>query len=171
MSDILSTTLPDSALLRRYSEDHSCYTDCFSTLYPAPIGLPEFVEAFYTAPLFRCERVILKLCVRRPSTDQQAAEVAQGRIQRFAAWDVEDRADNQLLMCDMASRTRSWFMCVPEQEKTRLYFGSAVTPAKGAQELGFMFRVLHPLHELYSRALLTGATRRLSLDLGQTAAR
>jgi hypothetical protein len=125
--------------------------------------------AFYTTAVFKLERLILKLAVSRPSTDAQAKQLAAGSIDAFAAWDVEARSDNQLLMCDVQRRTRSWLMVVPMEGSsgtpTRLYFGSAVVPVKNARTgkltLGFVFRALLGFHRLYSVVLLSAARSRL----------
>lgn len=118
--------LPADALSARYRSEDGHYTDCFATDVQGEVSLAEFVEAFYTARLFRCERVILKYFAKRPSTDAEARAVAQGTAKSFAAWTVEDRTDTQLLMCDMHEATRSWFKVEPAGGSTRLFFGSAV---------------------------------------------
>lgn len=149
--------LPDDALLQHYART-GAYTDCFGTDVPGPIPHARYVEAFYTTPLFKLERVILALAVRRPSTDAQARALAEGRLDRFAAWDVEQRAENQLLMCDLFGNTRSWLMVAPTVGGTRLYFGSAVVPkAMGRGS----FTGMLAFHKLYSRALLASARFRL----------
>ncbi len=155
----MDAELPDDALLARYQPPH--YTDCFSVTVPRDVSLEAFVYAFYTAPLFRCERVILKL-IGRSSTVADALRLVQQDQDRFAAWSVEDRATDQLLMCDFQSRTRSWFMVLPEQSATTLYFGSAVIADKQSDGPPTTYRVLLRLHRLYSRLLLRGAVRRLA---------
>jgi hypothetical protein len=61
--------------------------------------------------------------------------------------------------------TRSWLMSVADpaapSPTTRLYFGSAIIPRKGAAGLGVGFRAMVPFHRLYARALLKAAARRL----------
>jgi hypothetical protein len=152
--------LPADALLARYRGDGS-YTDCYVTEVSRPVSQAEYVEAFYTSGVFKLERLILKLLVARPSTDQQARELASGQRASFAAWSVEARAPDQLLLCDFRGRTRSWL----STSGTRLYFGSAVIPvaSRGSRKagLGFAFRALLGFHRLYSRVLLQAAVRRL----------
>lgn len=165
MFKIEKSQLPADALLQSYSNMEGAYTDCFSTEVNNAVGLPEFVTAFYTTPLFKLERFILRHAVAKPSTDQQAREVADSQIDHFAAWTVEQRRDGQLLMCDFQSRTRSWFMTAPldseNKNTTRLYFGTAVTPlaGKGNQKpsIGFAFHAMLGFHKLYSVALLSAA--------------
>ena len=171
MLKISTSPLPDNALLRRYCDGSGHHTDCFSVAVSQQVDLPQFVEAFYTAPLFRCERVVLKFAAKRPSTDEDAADIANGKTTRFAAWDVEDRSEYQLLMCDMTSKTRSWFMTRQVACGTQLYFGSAVTVDQKTGRLGFLFNALLPLHKIYSHALLKGAVKRLSQGPAQAVAR
>lgn len=152
--------LPPQALLRKYLDGVN-HTDCFRVPASRAVSHSEYVEAFYTTWLFRLERWILALLVARPSTDAQAREVATGRREAFAAWSVEARAEDQLLMCDMHGRTRSWLMT----DGSTLYFGSAVVAvpdsAGAGRRLGTLYRVLLGFHELYSRALLRAAATRL----------
>lgn len=168
-------SLPPEALLQAYADTDGCYTDCYVAETEGAVTLPAYVAAFYTTRLFKLERFILKWTISRPSTDREAAQVAAGQIDRFAAWTVEGRADDQLLMCDIAGRTRSWFMIEPGAGRgTRLYFGSAVVPVAdrktGKRRLGFGFNALLGFHKLYSRALLSAARARLAREkAGQTA--
>ena len=145
--------LPADALLQKYVRS-GAYTDCYSTHAHVTVSLADYVHAFYTAWLFKLERFILRIALSRPSTDDEARQVAAGDIDRFAAWSVEERSDDQLLMCDFQGRTRSWFMVAG----TRLYFGSAVVPVTVTES---KFRFLLGLHRLYSRALLHAARSRL----------
>ena len=123
----------------------------------------QYVEAFYTTWLFKLERWILKWALSRPSTDAQARELAAGALERFSAWRVEGRADNQLLMRDeFTGRTHSWLMTEARAGGTRLYFGSVVL-RRGDGRLGGSFGLLLGFHKLYSRLLLGAARRRLGL--------
>jgi hypothetical protein len=162
MPMIETRSLPRQALLARYA-GNGAYTDCFAAELDGSIDCARYVEAFYTTPLFRAERLILRLAIEAPSTDEQAHLLASGAIDRFAAWRVEDRAPDQLLMCDIRGSTRSWFMVERLTDgaapRTRLYFGSAVVSAAMRRPL---FRWLLAFHVLYSRALLLSARRRLA---------
>ena len=106
MGNVQACALPDQALLARYARS-GAYTDCYTAQVAGPVSHARFVEAFYTGTLFKLERLLLAWFVARPSTDAQAKELASGGRAGFAAWSVEDRAPDQLLMCDMAGRTRS----------------------------------------------------------------
>ena len=155
------TALPEDALLQVYAQQPDCYTDCFSATVPRDVDLPEFTTAFYSGWLFGLERMILKLVANRPSTTADIAALASGETDKFAAWSVEGREPGQILLCDMHGRTRSWLCVAPEGANTRVYFGSAVTPPPGESDLGFVFKSLLRFHKLYSRALLSAATRAL----------
>jgi hypothetical protein len=165
---ITSCPIPESALLKSYLRD-GAYADCYVTEIAKPVSHAQYVEAFYTTAVFKVERLILKWWVARPSTDAQARELAAGTADSFAAWDVEDRSENQVLLSDLSGRTRSWLMVAPCMGEggpcTRLYFGSAVVPRRNAKTgrlaLGFEFRALLGFHKLYSRVLLSAARSRL----------
>lgn len=159
--------LPPESLLHRYVAA-GAFTDCYTTEVAHAVSQPEFVEAFYTTALFKLERVILRVCLSRPSTDGQAGQLARGELTAFAAWCVEDRSANQLLLRDFAGRTRSWLMVSPpsgSSANTKLFFGSAVVPVNDAggkkARIGFVFTALLGFHKLYSRALLRAARSRI----------
>jgi len=171
LSAILPCALPDASLLNRYRLQQGAYTDCYSTEIAHSVSQAEFVEAFYTTWVFKLERAILKWAVAKPSTDTQAALLAQGDLDAFSAWTVEDRRQDQVLLCDLHGRTRSWLMTVPAEsgDGTRLYFGSAVVAAKGSKsgaDIGSGFRLLLGFHKIYSRVLLRAAVRRLQVAGG-----
>lgn len=165
MSTINASPMPDGALLARYQRD-GAYADCYATDLEFAITHVQFVTAFYTTWLFKLERLILKWTIARPSSDAQAAALAAGGSDEFAAWRVEARAPDQLLLTDLYGRTRSWLMVTSlERGGTRLYFGSAVVPGKQAPgakaTLGIGVRALLGFHRLYSLALLSAARARL----------
>lgn len=160
--------VPPDALLAQYQRARA-YTDAYVINVPGRVELADYVPAFYTTWLFRAERLVLTLLVGKGSTDAQAMDLAMGSADRFAAWSVEARKSDQILMCDYLSKTRSWLMCEPNgAEGTRLYFGSAIVPQRitsnGQVYLGLGFHILLPFHKLYSRALLRAAGRRLRQD-------
>ncbi len=168
MAPIRACALPVGALLSTYLRGGS-YADCYVTEVAGPVSHAEYVESFYTTTVFKTERLLLAWFASRPSTDLQARELASGTLCSFAAWSVEARSTDQLLLCDFQGRTRSWLMCAPGRgihpNGTLLYFGSAVVPAKStrseASEMGFVFRALLGFHKLYSRVLLRAAASRL----------
>jgi len=165
MSDIHPCPLPPDALLSKYSAT-GAYTDCYTTHVAKRVSQAQFVEAFYTGGVFRLERLLIRLFLSKASTDAQVSQLAAGELREFAAWRVEDRTPTQLLLCDIAGRTRSWLMVSPATAGTTLYFGSAVVPAarrtKGKSRMGFRFKALLGFHRLYSRMLLGAARDRLA---------
>jgi hypothetical protein len=173
MLPIQPVALPQHALLGKYTHD-GAHTDCYTTEIHGSVSHAEYVEAFYTTAVFKLERLLLAWFVSKPSSDAQAKQLAAGELNSFAAWGVEERSVNQLLMCDFKGRTCSWLMVVPVQSSgaatTRLYFGSAVVPivnkASGQARLGFAFRALLGFHKLYSKVLLRAASSRLARSRG-----
>ena len=161
MSSIQTTSLPAGALLERYSAS-GAYTDCYVATLPGQVALAEFMAAFYTTPIFKLERWLLARFLRYPSTDHEVQLLAQGQLTRFAAWHVESRESNQVILA--AGRTRSWLMAsqLPARPgATSLYFGSAVVQRRRGS-LSWQFSALLGFHKLYSRALLAATVRRLA---------
>lgn len=177
---ISSAPLPEKALLARYKDNQGLmgfqrdrgfqgdrgYTDCFTLVLEQRIHLADFVEAFYTSPLFKIERFILSL-IGKPSNNKMAKELALGLRTDFAAWTVEDRNDNQILLCDFMKKTRSWLMVEfsEDQDQSKLYFGSAVvykTSKSNEIKPPVGFSLLSRFHVWYSKALLNAAHRRLT---------
>lgn len=167
MTSIRRCELPEDALLRRYLLDGG-YVDCYAAEIPRSVDHADYIEAFYTTSLFKLERALLAWLIDRPSLDRQARALARGELASFAAWTVEARESNQLLLCDLYGRTRSWMMSVPARSgaATRLLFGSAVVPVTnrrtGRSEMDLRFRALLGFHKLYSRALLLTAAARVT---------
>ena len=167
MSSIQRCDLPPGALLGKYLQGES-YVDCYVTEVTKQVSHAEYVEAFYTTAVFKIERLLLAWFVSRPSTDEQARQLATGMLGAFAAWSVEGRSADQLLLSDFGGRTRSWLMNRPSPDltSTELFFGSAVIPVvskrTGKAALGVTFRALLGFHKLYSRALLRAAVNRLA---------
>lgn len=166
MAAITRETLPKGALLERY-RDGGAYTDCFVTDVDGAVAHSDYVRAFYTSWLFKVERWILTVVVNKPSNDGEAAVLTESHVDRFAAWSVEARATNQILLCDYQHRTRSWLMTVAVNggQQTRLYFGSAVVPnrpdGQTDRAFGAAFRLLVGFHKIYAQALLRAAVGNL----------
>ena len=169
--------LPKDALLEKYKQT-GAKTDCYFVDIPKQVSQAQYIEAFYTTPLFKIERFILALVARRPSTDEQAKSLAQGEAKNFSAWSVEQQTTEQLLLCDFMGKTRSWLKSSPistsisasidtadGNNSTRLYFGSAVIPKQdhpsGKARIGIGFQLLGGFHHVYSKALLKAAYVRL----------
>ena len=71
MTGICRTDVPVHSLLSSYIGT-GAYVDCYSVDVPTSVTLACFVEAFYTTPLFKLERLLLGLFISRPSTDVEA---------------------------------------------------------------------------------------------------
>lgn len=158
--------LPADALLNRYVSAGT-YVDCYVAEVARSVSCAEYVEAFYTTAVFKLERWILRIAVSRPSADAEAIQLARGERDAFAAWSVEGRTPDQLLLADVGGRTRSWLMVAPSGTgSTLLYFGSAVIPVRDRKtdraSLGPVFGALLGFHKLYSRVLLLSARSSLA---------
>lgn len=152
--------VPGDSLLAPRAAQPGTYADCFEVMHPGAVDLAAFLTAFYSTPLFRLERLILALVLRRPVRQAEVAALAAG-AKHFAVWTVEGRDAVQILLADRAGRTLSWLAAAPKQGgATRLLFGSAVLPGQGGR-LSAPVRALLPLHRLYARLLLRSAEWRL----------
>jgi hypothetical protein len=162
---LLATPVPHDSLLSDYAL-RGAYTDCYAITVPFAVSLPQYVEAFYTTRLFKLERWLLATLLNLASTDSQARELGEGERAVFAAWKVEGRRDNEMLLD--AGRTRSWLSVVrvdsPKPE-TSLRFGSAVLPQQNRKKFGLAFHALLGFHRLYSKLLLSAAARKLARQL------
>lgn len=163
MSDleIQPCPIPPASFLEALASDFT-YADCYVTSITRPVSQAQFIEAFYTTPLFKLERFLLGL-VSMPSSDDGAGKLASGERDSFAAWHVEKRSPAELLLA--AGRTRSWLKAEPDGPGTRMFFGSAVLPKsvpQGRDPMGPGFRSLLAFHRLYSKALLRAARSRLA---------
>lgn len=169
MSTVHPCEVPLNSLLRGYKDGIS-YADCYVVEVPGSITQEDYIEAFYTSPLFKVERTLLKYFALRPATDNDAKELAVGKTTTFSAWQVEGQSSSELLLADFTGRTRSWLMATPvtgsaTTPRTRLYFGSAVVPRKSKDDqspsMGWVFHALLGFHRLYSRLLLSAASQRV----------
>lgn len=169
MSTIRSCEVPLNTLLRAYTDAQS-FTDCYVAEVPGAVTQADYIEAFYTSPLFKIERTILKYLAAKPATDEDVRQLAGGKATRFSAWRVESQAPSELLLADFTGRTRSWLMATrvdgsAQGTSTLLHFGSAVVPRQGRPDaepsIGWIFRALLGFHRLYSRRLLSAASGRV----------
>jgi len=159
MFKVAKTDLPKDALLQRYAQRGDCYTDCFAVDLDAVVTFEGYIMAFYRTWLFEMERWILDRTIKRPSGVTELTALAQGTGDQFAAWTTEARENQQVLLCDVGARTRSWLQVQPLDTGTRLYFGSAVVPPYKGEGLGFLFSALLGFHNLYSYGLLGACAR------------
>jgi hypothetical protein len=159
ISAIRVVDLPPGTLLDRYKQAGE-FTDCRAIDVPQQVTLAEYIAAFYNSPAFRPERWLLGVLLNRGATAADVALLAAGTSQRFAAWTVEGRSADQLLLADYQGKTRSWLMVLPVAGGTRLLFGSAVVTSR-SQTDRLVFRALLGFHAFYSRQLLRSAARAL----------
>lgn len=161
---VVNQDVPPGRLIADYAERAGHFTDCYSCVVSGQVTLADYVAAFYTSPLFRAERFVLRVAARAPSTDAQARAVADGQSERFAIWTVETRRQTELMMAERSGRTKSWFMVSGQGSDTRLLFGTVVVPVRsksGDLVLGPVFDSLKGAHTIYARALLAAAARRV----------
>jgi len=153
--------VPQDGLLQRYVGEGATYTDCYEACVPGSVDLEQFVAAFYTTSLFRVERIVLRLALRKRIFDSDSAAMIAGETDTFAVWRVEARTDGQILLKDQSDLTRSWFSAsVAQDGRSVVRFGSAVIAAPGAS-LPLAAKLSLPLHRIYSGALLRTAVRGL----------
>ena len=166
MFSVVRDPVPDEALLKTHRggarpERWGNYGDCFYVIVDRSVSLAEFVFAFYTSPVFRLERWVLRAFIGIPSSDSGARALADGSAASFAAWYVGKRTATQLLMCDRYERTRSWFRVLPlDGGRTLLQFGSAIAATRTSQtEVWSISKapILLRFHVLYSQMLLHSA--------------
>ncbi|MGB7318502.1 MAG: hypothetical protein WBC85_11110 [Planktotalea sp.] len=166
MPSIIQVPLPETAFLARYLNDAGAYTDCFTTDIEEPVDLENFAIAFFDTWVFRLERKILAVTLRKPSSIAQVRALAAGASDRLAAWHVVERSADQLLLAVGDGPIRTWLMRANTATGTKLYFGSAILPSAkdrdGTPKMSLGFRALLGFHKLYARILLAAARRSLS---------
>ena len=160
MSKIIQTAPPAGSLIAPFAEKEAHYVDAFRQDTGEDVRLSDYIAAFYTTPLFRAERAVLRLTARAPSSDADATALAAGVSDTFAIWTVEARRDDEILLADRSGRTKSWLHVAPGQ----VWFGSVVVPVArgGTLTLGPVFHALLGFHQIYSRLLLRSAVARVT---------
>jgi hypothetical protein len=155
------TPVPKTSFLGAYAAK-GAFTDCYAASVPGTVSMSEFTFAFYTTPLFKLERWLLARALRISSSDEQAFLLANAGAKRFSAWKVEHRSSTEILMD--AGQTRSWLSVKPQaglSTSTTLLFGSAVVPMRPGGKFGLAFHALLGFHRMYSKLLLSSASRRV----------
>ncbi len=155
---------PGGALTERYA-NRGDHVDCYAIDLAGAVAIDGLIAAFFSARAFQPERWFLK-AIGKPSVPADWRALASGVRDDFAAWSVEERAADQILLCDYLKATRCWLMIEPfsslSPTHTRLYFGSVVTRRKAAGDSRSpLFSALLPLHGAYSKILLNSAAARL----------
>ena len=164
MPSVSRIEVPDGSLLHARQRS-GCYADAFALEVPVRVTLAQSVRAFCTTPLFRAERLLLGWFLGRPSTDAQVDALAEGRGDSLTVFRVAARTADEILLTAEGGATSSWLKVAPTTSGTRLLFGSAIerraVGRDGRPALGRAFRVLMPVHLVYSRALLRATAARL----------
>ncbi|WP_375174526.1 hypothetical protein [Pseudooceanicola sp.] len=153
--------VPANSLIASYQAEIGGFADSFRAMVPGTVTLSDYVTAFYTTRLFRTERALLGLA-GQGSRDHEIAALFDGTGTDFAVWRLWQRTEDELLMREKSGATASWFRARPTPEGTELCFGSAVRPKSTGGALPGPYRVLLGFHLLYSRALLSAASKRLT---------
>ena len=162
MTDILSPPLPDGALLARYQTAED-YTDCFVMDVPGEVSLADYIRHFYGSLSFWPERMVLGL-IGKGATVGDIDNLADHDATDFAAWSVEARTDDQILLRDFRGSTRSWLHVSSIEGGTRLWFGSAVIATSRNGEDKALPKAAVALmdgHVFYAKQLIRGAVRSL----------
>jgi len=150
MAEIIVCDVPTDSLLAGFGSADN-YRDCFARNVPDEVGLSEFIERFYCSMAFRPERLLLSL-IRRGANNADARALARGEVDRFAAWNVIERREHEILLQDFTGATASWLSTQAMTDgKSRLLFGSWVKKPERP-----ITRTLMPFHVFYSRVLLGG---------------
>jgi hypothetical protein len=161
MTAIHACAVPEGSLLAAAVREGG-YADAYRVALGQGATLAEWVEAFYTSPVFRLERGLIARAMDLPAGDADARALASGAASRFSAWQVQARTADELLVA--AGRTRSWFRVEPAAtagSPALVFFGSAVLPRRSGG-MGGAFWLLLGFHKLYSRLLIVSALRRLA---------
>ncbi|MEM1237990.1 MAG: hypothetical protein AAGI10_13555 [Pseudomonadota bacterium] len=103
------------------------------------------------------ERKILAAFFKAPSSDRQILALAEGTGDRLAAWHVEARENDEILLAVGDGPIRTWLSV----RDGTLWFGSVVLAGTDGRQ-SFAIRAAMPFHALYSRILLASARRALS---------
>ncbi len=164
MTRIATCELPDNGLTKTYLAK-GAHTDCYYIDIAAKVTLAQYLQAFYNTPVFSVEKTLLTTFAKKHIRNNDINVLADGNCDSFSIWTVEQRTDNQILLCEFTQSTRSWLMVdylgTAEQPITRLYFGSVVVPKivspSGKSTFGILFYAFAGFHKLYSRALLKSA--------------
>ena len=165
MSRITKSALPEAAFLGKYEAIEGGYTDCYAASLSQDVSLQAFIGAFFDTPVFRLERLLLRLFFGQRTSRADVSALAAASTDHLAAWRVEERSAGQVLLRVGDGPIRTWLMCEGASGETRLYFGSALLPlakdAQGRPKMALLFRATLWFHQLYSRILLAATLRAL----------
>lgn len=166
MASVKTTSLPEESFLQSYQAQDGGYADCFVLEGGEPNApiLGDYIFAFFNSPIFRLERVLLKTFLSAPSSTADVEALAFGGGVRLASWQLEERAEDQILLAVKNTPVRTWLMVSPpspEGGPARIYFGTALVPTErdkaGNPTIPAMYRRFIFFHRAYSKLLLWSA--------------
>lgn len=164
-SQVESAAIPATSLLSVYEAEPFGFVDAYNVTTQFDVSLKQHIEAFYNSWVFRPERLLIHLLLKHPSDADAVARLAAGESEAFAAWRVEARREDEILLCDVSGATRSWLAVEAIDQGTRVWFGSAVVPRRdqdgNPKPPSLVFTLLTGFHRLYSRCLLTAGAHQL----------
>ncbi|KAL0486057.1 hypothetical protein AKO1_001727 [Acrasis kona] len=131
------------------------YKDSFAIPFAqkdTKVDVLKLVQAFYTSPLFKLERFIIKIIADVKTSDEQIKKSNFNVGDEVLIWKVVNRTQDEVLLhwSYKGFEGSTWF----KVNNGELKFGSGL-PIK----VGF---VSTALHQIYSRLLLFGAKRNLN---------
>lgn len=165
MALVRSGTIPTTSLLYEYETVKGGYCDCYVVDTQGDANLQNYISVFFETWIFKLELKLLSLFGLNRDRPDQVKQLAEGCVKTFAAWKVEGRTENDLLLAVGTGPIRTWLRVEAHSENAvRFYFGSALLPLRtdrnGHPRLDAISMVLLPFHKLYSRILLRAAVRK-----------
>lgn len=161
---VRAVDIPSGTMLKAYQAQEGCYTDCYAVDVAGAPDIERFIRIFFDTSIFRLERRILALSGLEATHADDVDALARGHRSRFAAWRLEGKTADELMLRFERPSGRTWLHVadVPDQSgQARLFFGSALLP--GARDndkrptIGWSLHAFLPFHRLYARMLLRAA--------------
>ncbi|MEL6648775.1 MAG: hypothetical protein AAFQ05_13995 [Pseudomonadota bacterium] len=161
MARVVAALLPQDSLLHACATRPGSYTDCFEAAVPTD-GTPDraferFVFLFFDSWLFRVERMILRFAGKAPKAGTDPIALARGEVAHFAAWTVDARRAQELLMSVHHTPIRTWLSVAKDGDQMRLRFGTALLAQETSGRVHWGFRATIRAHRLYAKLLLKAA--------------
>ena len=85
MLTIPAVELPPQALLAGCRAQQA-YTDCYAMELPRTVSLADYIEAFYTSPLFKLERALLAAFAARGGTLRRLSVARAAPVGGMHGW-------------------------------------------------------------------------------------
>lgn len=151
MAGLTEIDIPEDSLLAKFGAQ-TAYRDCLVKTVQGEVTLQDHIAGFYSSHAFRPERLLLGL-IGKGASREDLDKLARAETESFAAWNVVERNDRELLMQDYTGATASWLAVRSSgRGQTDLLFGSWV--GKPDRPL---VKALMPFHRFYARLLLSAA--------------